>query len=273
MNTNPTSDGIYVSFVMPCLNESATLEICIQQAQNAIRKLSVPCEIIVADNGSSDGSYQLAAQLGARVINVLDRGYGAALIQGCLAAVGTIIVMADSDSSYDLVESVEMIHLLKEGADLVVGSRLKGKIHKNAMPWLNRYVGNPLLTGLLNLVSPSGLSDAHCGMRAFTRSAFDRMELTSSGMEFASEMILKATQLGLVRREVPINYYKDGRNHRSHLRIWRDGWRHVNIILRYGWMRLFPDRILVSQSSNKTAKPTEVHAEQRSAILVKNNLE
>jgi glycosyltransferase involved in cell wall biosynthesis len=233
MNPTAAFNEVDVSIVLPCLNESATLERCIRQAQSVISSLGIPGEIIIADNGSVDGSCQIAARLGARLVEVAQHGYGAALIGGCRAASGRLIVMADSDASYDLLESIPMIHLLDQGADLVVGSRFKGRIFPGAMPWKNRYFGNPFLTGLLNLLFRSGLSDTQCGIRAFTRQAFDRMALHSPGMEFASEMIVKATRLGMKRQEVPVTYYPDGRNRAPHLHPWRDGWRHLRLLVRY----------------------------------------
>ncbi|MDD5369289.1 MAG: glycosyltransferase family 2 protein [Anaerolineaceae bacterium] len=224
---------IEVSFVLPCLNENATLAACIKQAQAVINQLGVPGEIIVADNGSTDGSQAIAQQLGANVVDVPTRGYGAAVIEGCRAASGRFIVMSDSDSSYNLFESVTMLDKLREGVDVVVGTRLHGKILPGAMPWKNRYFGNPALTGALNLLFRSGLSDAHCGLRAFTHSAFEQMDLRCTGMEFASEMVVKATLLGLERVEVPVTYSPDGRNRSPHLRPWRDGWRHLRFLLLY----------------------------------------
>lgn len=231
-----------ISIVLPCLNESATLAKCIEDARSVILGLGVSGEIIVADNGSTDGSQAIARQMGARLIEVSRRGYGAALMVGCQLASGKYIIMADSDASYDLREAVPMITKLKAGFDLIVGSRLKGEILPGAMPWKNRYIGNPALTGLLNVFYHSGLSDAHCGLRAFTREAFERMDLHCVGMEFASEMIVKATLLGMRRSEIPITYYPDGRNRSSNLRPWRDGWRHLRLMLLFSprWLYMTP---------------------------------
>jgi len=171
-------------------------------------------------------------------VPVQERGYGAALIHGCRASKGRLIVMADSDASYDLLESVPMIQLLNQGAEMVVGSRFKGQILAGAMPWLNRHIGNPGLTGVLNLLYQSGLSDTQCGMRAFTRQMFERLNLCSPGMEFASEMIVKASLQGCKCREVPITYHPDGRNRAPHLVPWRDGLRHLRLLFHY-----LPDRL------------------------------
>lgn len=238
---------VQVSYVLPCLNESATLASCISQAAQAICELGLPGEIIVADNGSTDNSKEIACSMGARVVDVPVRGYGAAIIYGCRAASGRYIVMADSDASYDLAESVAMVQELRNGTDLVIGSRLKGNIQPGAMPWKNRFIGNPALTGILNFLFHSGLSDAHSGMRAFTREAFDQMNLRCTGMEFASEMVVKASLLNLHRAEIPITYLPDGRDRGSHLRPWRDGWRHLRFLLLYSprWVFLIPGLILL----------------------------
>jgi hypothetical protein len=224
-----------VSIVMPCLNEVLTLRQCIREAQQALRQLAeedgIDGEVMIADNGSSDGSIELAELLGARVVRVAKKGYGNALIGGIEQAYGRYVVMADSDASYDLSESLGMIRSLRSGYDLCMGSRFKGKILPGAMPFKNRYIGNPLLTGVLNLLFRSGLSDAHCGMRAFTKEAFTRMHLSSSGMEFASEMVIKATLLDLKRTEVPVTLRPDGRDRPPHLHPLRDGWRHLRYIL------------------------------------------
>ena len=240
-------DVVEVSYVLPCLNESATLAECILQASQAIAALGVPGEIIVADNGSSDNSKEIACSMGARVVDVPVRGYGAAVIYGCREAAGRYIVMADSDASYNLVESVPMVNALCQGADLVMGSRLKGDIQPGAMPWKNRYIGNPALTGLLNFLFHSGLSDAHCGMRAFTQTAFEKMDLRCTGMEFASEMVVKASLLNLNRTEIPITYLPDRSGRTSHLRPWRDGWRHLRFLLLYSprWVFLIPGLIFL----------------------------
>ena len=243
----PTLD---VSIVMPCLNESQTLGTCIRRAQEALTRLSAEKglrgEVVIADNGSTDGSPDIAAGLGARVINCATRGYGAALRTGILHAKGRMIVMGDADASYDFLQSLPMIESLLEGYDLCMGSRLKGQIKPGAMPWKNRRIGNPLLTGILNLFFRSGLSDAHCGMRAFTRAAFLRINPTSRGMEFASEIVIKAALLGLKRTEVPVTLYPDGRGRAPHLRPWRDGWRHLRYLVMLSplWLYFLPALVI-----------------------------
>ncbi len=235
-----------VSIVIPCLNEAGTLPECVGEARQALAVLSqdhgLSGEIVVADNGSEDGSQTIATGLGARVVGVTDRGYGAALIGGIAAARGRYIVMGDADCSYDFRESVAMVTRLREGFDLCMGSRLKGTILPGAMPWKNRHIGNPALSGILNLLFRSGLSDAHCGMRAFTREGFERMRLSSTGMEFASEMVVKATLVGLKRTEIPITLRPDKRGRPPHLRPWRDGWRHLRYLfmLSPAWLFFVP---------------------------------
>ncbi|HEX9012536.1 MAG TPA: glycosyltransferase family 2 protein, partial [Anaerolineaceae bacterium] len=241
-STPPVYSQITLSVVIPCLNEAATLESAIRSAKDLILEACLPGEILVADNGSTDGSPELAHQNGARVVCVEPKGYGAALIYGCRAASGEWIVIGDADGSYDFHEALPMLNRLAAGAELVVGTRLKGRIMPGAMPWKNRYLGNPALTGVLNLFFHSGFSDAHCGLRVFTREAFQRMDLRCTGMEFASEMVVKATLLGMRREEVPITYYPDGRQRAPHLQPWRDGWRHLRFLLIYspGWVYLLP---------------------------------
>ena len=224
---------IDVSFVLPCLNEALTLETCIKKAQKAISNLGLRGEIVVADNGSNDGSQALAKSLGARVVDVPIRGYGAALTWGINAAFGTYVVMGDADDSYDFREAVAMVKQLEAGYDLVVGTRLKGEILPGAMPWKNRYLGTPVLTAVVNRLYESKFSDVNCGMRAFSKRAFQRLQMESPGMEFASEMLVKAAMLGLKMTEVPITLHPDGRDRPPHLRPWSDGWRHLKYILLF----------------------------------------
>ncbi|MFP4319558.1 MAG: glycosyltransferase family 2 protein [Phormidium sp.] len=228
-----TAHLIDVSFVLPCLNEALTLEICIKKAKTAISNLGLRGEIVVADNGSEDGSQALAKSLGARVVDVPIRGYGAALIWGINAAEGTYVVMGDADDSYDFREAVAMVKQLEAGYDLVVGTRLKGEILPGAMPWKNRYLGTPVLTAVINRLYQSKFSDVNCGMRAFSKRAFQRLQMESPGMEFASEMLVKAAMLGLKMTEVPITLHPDGRDRPPHLRPWSDGWRHLKYILLF----------------------------------------
>ena len=223
-----------VTIVMPCLNETQSLPHCIGNALEALARLrsehGLSGEIVVADNGSTDGSQALATELGARVVPVERRGYGAALIGGCEAAFGRYVVMGDCDGSYNFTEGVAMVAKLEEGYELCMGSRFKGGIAPGAMPWKNRYIGNPALTGILNLFFRSGISDAHCGLRAIRREAFERLKLTGSGMEFASEMVIKAALLKLKVAEVPATLSPDLRERAPHLRPWRDGWRHLRYL-------------------------------------------
>lgn len=222
-----------VSIVMPCLNESKTLPVCIRKAQEAIARLGISGEVIIADNGSTDGSQDLARSLGARVVDVPVRGYGAALRWGIQAAKGRYIVMGDSDDSYDFREAVPLVEKLMLGYNFCIGSRLKGRIMPGAMPWKNRHLGTPVLTALVNLLYRARFSDVNSGMRAFTKNAFNRMKLESDGMEFASEMLVKAAVLGLRVSEVPITLHKDGRDRPPHLQPWADGWRHLKHIMLF----------------------------------------
>jgi len=225
--------AIDVSIVMPCLNEARTLPVCIDKAKTAIAILGLTGEIVVADNGSTDGSPELARSLGARVVSVPVRGYGAALIWGMKAARGAYLVMADADDSYDFREAVPMVEKLMLGWDFVTGTRIKGNILPGAMPWKNRHIGTPVLTAIVNLFYGSKFSDVNCGMRALTKSAFEQLQMESCGMEFASEMLVKAAILGLKTTEVPITLHPDGRDRPPHLRPWSDGWRHLKYILLF----------------------------------------
>jgi glycosyltransferase involved in cell wall biosynthesis len=232
-----------VSVVMPCLDEARTLPACILRAQSLLDKLhaetALTGEIVVADNGSTDGSQAIAEAASVRVVSCPVRGYGAALRYGILAARGRLIVMGDSDGSYDFLEAYPMIMRLEEGYELCMGSRLKGAILPGAMPWKNRHIGNPLLTGLLNLLFQSRVSDAHCGLRAFTKSAFQRIGPSSDGMEFASEVVVKAALLDIRRTEVPVTLHPDGRGRAPHLRPFRDGWRHMRYLMMLSPLGLY----------------------------------
>ena len=224
------SQGLDVSVVMPCLNEAQTVGVCVQKARRAIKQLGISGEVVVADNGSTDGSPSIAEREGARVVHQPIRGYGAAYQAGINAAQGKFILIGDSDDTYDFGEIYRFLQPLREGYDLVMGSRLKGEIHPGAMPWLHRYIGVPVLTGILNLLFKSGVSDAHCGMRAFTRDAYEKLGLQTTGMEFASEMVIKAAKAGLQMTEVPITYFP--RQGKSKLHSFRDGWRHLRFMLQ-----------------------------------------
>jgi glycosyl transferase family 2 len=230
-----------ISVVLPCLNEAQTVASCVTAALSAFSAMDdATGEVIVADNGSTDGSQDLARDAGARVVDVPVRGYGAAITAGCEAARGKYLVIADADASYDLGELGPLIERLRAGDDLAIGSRFKGRILPGAMPWKNRFIGNPLLTGALRvLFHAPQISDAHSGMRALTREAFDALELRTPGMEFASEMIVRACKLGLRIGEVPITLRPDGRDRPPHLRPWRDGWRHLKFMLMFAPGALF----------------------------------
>ncbi|NEV63013.1 glycosyltransferase family 2 protein [Thiorhodococcus minor] len=244
--TRPTAKrhaGIDVSIIMPCLNEAATLPWCIERAAQALDALSTKSglsgEIIVADNGSTDGSQRIAKQRGARVITIEQRGYGAALRGGMSAARGTYLVMGDSDCSYDFTEAVPMVERLMAGADLCMGSRFRGEIKPKAMPVLNRHLGNPLLSGIFRLFYRLPVSDAHCGLRALTKTTFERLRLDADGMEFATEMVLKASLLDCRYAETPVTLSPDQRGRKPHLRPWRDGWRHLRYMLMLSPLWLF----------------------------------
>jgi glycosyltransferase involved in cell wall biosynthesis len=245
-------DVIDVTIIMPCLNEVDCLKPCIENAREALEMMrqqhGLTGEILIADNGSTDGSPALATSLGARVVAVTRRGYGAALAGGARAAHGRYLVMGDADGSYDFRNAVAMVGALMQGADLCMGSRFKGGIEPGAMPWKNRYIGNPVLTGILNILFRSGIEDAHCGLRALTRDTFDRLRLSGEGMEFASEMVIKATLLGVKIAEVPATLSRDLRNRPPHLRPWRDGWRHLRYLLMLSpaWLFAVPAAILAA---------------------------
>ena len=220
-----------VSVVMPCLNEARTVGKCVVKALIALHRLEVCGEVVVADNGSTDGSRELARANGARVVTAERQGYGLALQAGIAAASGRYVIIGDADDSYDFSNIDPFIKRLRAGDDLVLGNRFKGGIKPGAMPWHHKYIGNPILTGILNLFYRSGIGDAHCGMRAFRKDSGERLDLRTTGMEFASEMVVKATLHRLKISEVPIILYPDGRGRRPHLRSFRDGWRHLQYLL------------------------------------------
>ena len=242
----PDSVGPEVSIVMPCLNESETLAACIEKAQRGLRENGIDGEIIVADNGSTDGSQELAEKLGARVVRVEARGYGNALHGGIAAARGRYVIMGDSDDSYDFSSIGPFVEKLREGHELVMGNRFRGGIRPGAMPWKHRWIGNPVLSGLGRLFFRCPAGDFHCGLRGFTRASYDRMQLRTTGMEFASEMVIKATMLRLRIAEVPTVLHPDGRSRPPHLRSWRDGWRHLRFMLLFSprWLFLYPGLLM-----------------------------
>lgn len=238
---------IELSVVMPCLNEARTLGDCIKQAQKAIADHNLSAEIVIADNGSTDGSQKIAAQLGARVINVTQRGYGAALMGGIEAARGRFVVMGDADLSYNFGDIPVFLEKLREGSGLVMGNRFRGGIKPGAMPVLNRYLGNPALTAIGRVLFKAPARDFQCGLRAFSRSAYDRLKLRTTGMEFASEMVVKASLAGVGIAEVPTTLSPDGRGRAPHMRPWRDGWRNLRFMFLYSprWLFLYPGLLLM----------------------------
>jgi uncharacterized membrane protein len=228
-----------VSVVIPCLDEAATIGRVVDAARGSFGAAGVTGEVIVADNGSTDGSQELAAAHGARVVREPVKGYGSALRRGCDDATGMYIVIGDADESYDFSQIGPFVEALRSGADLVMGTRTRGTIMPGAMPWKNRYIGNPLSTGLLNRLFRADVSDVHCGMRAFTKDAYLSMDLHTTGMEFASEMVIRAAMSGMTITEVPIRFLPDRRGRKPHLRPWRDGWRHLKTILLFSPTALF----------------------------------
>jgi len=234
--------GIDVSVVIPCLNEANSIGICVDKALGAFLAAGLRGEVVVADNGSTDGSIEIAEKLGARVVRVEARGYGSALRAGISAARGAFIVMGDADDSYDFSDVPRFVEKWRQGNDVVMGNRFRGEIKPGAMPWHHKYVGNPALSSLLNLFFSTGIGDSHCGMRGFTKAVYERMDLRSTGMEFASEFVIKAAQLGAKMAEIPITLWPDKRGRPPHLRSFRDGWRHLRFMLLYApnWLFLLP---------------------------------
>lgn len=242
----PTDEGLMpeLSVVMPCLNEAETLGTCVEKAQRAFQELGVLGEVVIADNGSTDGSPDIAHRLGARVAVVEARGYGNALHGGITAARGRYVIMADADDSYDFSASSirPFLQKLREGFDLVMGNRFRGGIMPGAMPWKHKYLGNPVLSWIGRLFFQCPAGDFHCGLRGFSRASYDQLELQTTGMEYASEMVIKATLLRVKIAEVPTILHKDGRSRPPHLRSWRDGWRHLRFMLMFSprWLFLYP---------------------------------
>ena len=242
-----TSAGaVEVSIVMPCLNEARTVGLCVDKARQALERLGICGEVVVVDNGSTDGSPNIAREHGARVVHVERRGYGSALQGGIAAARGCYVIMGDADDSYDFAAIGPFLDRLRGGADLVMGNRFRGGIRPGAMPWLHRYIGNPVLSGIVRLFFRTPIRDSHCGLRAFRKDAYERLGLRTTGMEFASEMVIKAALHRQRVEEVPIVLHPDGRGRPSHLRSFQDGWRHLRYLLLMCplWLYLIPSGVL-----------------------------
>ncbi|MGE3303176.1 MAG: glycosyltransferase family 2 protein [Hyphomonadaceae bacterium] len=232
---------------MPCLNEAETLAICVRKARGFLERAGVSGEVLIADNGSTDGSQELARRAGARVVDVPARGYGAALLGGIAAARGRFIIMGDADDSYDFERLDAFVERLRAGDELVMGNRFQGGIAKGAMPFLHRWLGNPVLSFMGRLFFDIPIGDFHCGLRGFSKEAIDRLGLRAPGMEFASEMVVKASLNGLRMSEAPTTLSPDGRSRAPHLKTWRDGWRHLRFLLLHSprWLFFYPGLILM----------------------------
>jgi glycosyltransferase involved in cell wall biosynthesis len=237
-----------LSVVMPCLNEARTIGTCIRKAQDSFERLGIAGEVVVADNGSTDGSQQIAEELGARVVHVEQRGYGAALTGGIAAARGRWVIMGDADDSYDFSALEPFVQRLREGYDLVGGNRFKGGIRPGAMPWLHRRLGNPVLSFVGRRLYGTPCGDIYCGLRGFDREKVAALDIRSSGMEFAIEMIVKATMQGLRVTEVPTTLSPDAEGREPHLSTWRDGWKSIRLLLLYSpkWLFLYPGLFLLT---------------------------
>jgi glycosyltransferase involved in cell wall biosynthesis len=235
-----------LTILMPCLNESETIAACISQAQGWALLSDLEVEVLVADNGSTDGSVEIAEGLGVRVIHVLERGYGSALYAGCAAASGRWIIIGDADCSYNFSHLDPFTKALGDGAELVMGNRFLGGIEPGAMPWKNRYLGNPVLSSIGRLLFGIPVRDFHCGLRGLTKEAFWRMDLRTTGMEFASEMVIKAAKNNVAIVEVPVRLHRDGRSRPPHLRPYRDGWRHLRFMMLFSprWLFFVPGTAL-----------------------------
>ena len=231
-----------LTILMPCLNEAETIRICVEKAKFFLSTYEVSGEVLVADNGSTDGSREIAEKCGARVVVVPEKGYGAALIGGNLAARGKYCIMGDADNSYNFTELMPFLEKLREGYDLVMGNRFKGGIGKGAMPALHKYLGNPVLSTIGKVLYPSDIGDFHCGLRGYNTEAIKNLGLRTLGMEYASEMVVQAALHGLRITEVPIILHPDGRSRPPHLRSWSDGWRHLKYLLMHApnWLFYVP---------------------------------
>ena len=236
-----------VSVVVPCLNEARTLRTCVEKIQRTFQQHAIQGEIVVADNGSTDGSQDIARAMGARLVHVEQKGYGNAIMGGVAAAHGRYIVMGDGDDTYNFCDIPLFLEKLRQGHDLVMGNRFKGGIERGAMPALHRYLGNPVLSFLGRMFFHSDIGDFHCGLRAFIKSGYEKLGMRTSGMEFASEMVVKATLTGLRIAEVPTTLSPDRRGRPPHLRTWRDGWRHLRFMLLYSprWLFLYPGLLMM----------------------------
>jgi glycosyltransferase involved in cell wall biosynthesis len=243
------TEPVELTILMPCLNEAETLARCIEKAKLGLQRAGVRGEIVIADNGSSDGSQPIAEKSGARVVHVKEKGYGSALIGGVRAASGEWIIMGDADDSYDFSDITGFVKKFQEGFELIMGCRLPaggGTISPGAMPWKNRWLGNPVLSFIGRIFFKCPAHDFHAGLRGFTKTAFEKMDLQTTGMEFASEMVIKSTLKSLRITEVPITLHKDGRSRPPHLKPWRDGWRHLRFMLLFSprWLFLMPGLLL-----------------------------
>lgn len=240
------NEPLELTILMPCLNEELTLGICIKKAKKSLEENNIRGEIVIGDNGSTDRSIEIAESLGARVVHVPEKGYGSALIGGINAAKGKYVIMGDSDDSYDFSRLMLHVEKLREGYDLVMGNRFKGGIEKGAMPFLHRYLGNPVLTFVGRLFFNTSIRDFHCGLRGFNRERMASINLECPGMEFASEMVVKSLLNDFKITEVPTTLSKDGRDRPPHLNTWTDGWRHLRFLLLYSpaWLFLYPGILL-----------------------------
>lgn len=247
MSENIQKPKLELTILMPCLNEAKTLETCIKKAQKSLKENNIEGEVLIADNGSTDGSQEIARKCGARVVDVELKGYGSALIEGTKNAYGKYIIMGDSDDSYDFSNIMPFVEKLREGYDLVMGNRFKGGIEKGAMPWSHKYIGTPVLSFLGRVFYKSKIGDFNCGMRGFKRRSIIKLDLKTTGMEYASEMIVQATLNKLKIAEVPTTLKKDGRDRPPHLKSFRDGWRHLKFLLIYSpkHMFLLPGLLLI----------------------------
>lgn len=242
-------NNVELTILMPCLNEAETIAVCIEKAEGFLKKHNISGEIVIADNGSTDGSKEIVSKYEyVRVVDVPRRGYGAALIGGCNAAYGKYVIMGDADDSYDFTNLMPFVEKLREGYELVMGNRFKGGIEKGAMPPLHKYLGNPVLSFLGRVFYSSDIGDFHCGLRGYNRESILKLNLITTGMEYASEMVVQATLNNLRIAEVPTTLKKDGRSHPPHLRSFSDGWRHLKFLLMYSpdWLFLYPGIFLAA---------------------------